>query len=232
MTKSYVEYILSKCNDAAVSSICRLYKTKADFISSAQKGFNGTDYILGQELLIYAAEDFIAENGYIVDSELGQDTRKVLSRFCRNLKKMKIQNRQWEDIDREFMFNSMTDLNWLLSSKYYHVQKNLIGKIELLTSPEVIRIWLKKALEHVIYEAALNDKGRCEQYESAQLIRYQIFSGVHPDSQVRDLYAQGCTFSDFKNLESQAHECSIRRMALFYGLAATAARAEEIRRMR
>lgn len=232
MTKSYVEYILSKCSDSAVSSVCRLYKTKSDFISSAQKGFNGTDYILGQGLMIYAAEDFIAENGYIVDNELGKDARKVLSRFCRNLKKMKIQNRQWEDIDREFMFNSMTDLNWLLSSKYYHVQKNLIGKIELLTSPEVIRIWLKKALEHVIYEAALNDKGRCEQYESAQLIRYQIFSGDHPDSQVRDLYAQGCTFSDFKNLESQAHECSIRHMALFYGLAATAARAEEIRRMR
>ena len=33
-------------------------------------------------------------------------------------------------------------------------------------------------------------------------------------------------------LEAQARECSIRRMALFYGLTATAARAEEIRRMR
>lgn len=232
MTKSYVEYVLSKCNDAAVSNVCRLYKTKVDLISSAQKGFNGTDYILGQGLLIYAAEDFIAENGYIVDSELGQDARKVFSRFCRNLKEMKIENRQRIDIDREFMFNSMTDLNWLLSSKYYHVQKNLIGKIELLTSPVVIRIWLKKALEDVIYEAALNDKERCEQYESAQLMQYQIFSGVYPDSQVRDIYAQGCTSSDFKNLESQAHECSIRRMALFYGLTATAARAEEIRRIR
>ena len=49
---------------------------------------------------------------------------------------------------------------------------------------------------------------------------------------LRDLYAQGCTGSDFKNLEAQARECSIRRMALFYGLTATAARAEEIRRMR
>lgn len=91
---------------------------------------------------------------------------------------------------------------------------------------------MKKALEDVIYEAALNDKERYEQYKSAQLMRYQIFPGVHPDPQVRDIYAQGCTSSDFKNLESQAHECSIRRMALFYGLTATAARAEEIRRIR
>ena len=232
MTKSYVEYILSKCNDASVSSVCGLHKTKADFISSAQKGFNGTDYILGQGLLIYAAEDFVAENGYIVDSELGHDARKILSRFCRNLEEMKTENLQRIDIDREFMFNSMTDLNWLLSSKYYYTQKNLVGKIELLKSSTMIRIWVKKALEDVIYETALYDEERCKQYESAQLIRYQIFSGVHPDSQVRDLYAQGCTGSDFKNLEAQARECSIRRMALFYGLTATAARAEEIRRMR
>lgn len=232
MTKSYVEYVLSKCNDAAVSNVCRLYKTKVDLISSAQKGFNGTDYILGQGLLIYAAEDFIAENGYIVDSELGQDARKVFSRFCRNLKEMKIENRQRIDIDREFMFNSLTDLNWLLSSKYYYTQKNLVGKIELLKSSTMIRIWVKKVLEDVIYETALYDEECCKQYESAQLIRYQIFSGVHPDSQVRDLYAKGCTGSDFKNLEAQARECSIRRMALFYGLTATAARAEEIRRMR
>ena len=202
MTKSYVEYVLSKCNDAAVSNVCRLYKTKVDLISSAQKGFNGTDYILGQGLLIYAAEDFIAENGYIVDSELGQDARKVFSRFCRNLKEMKIENRQRIDIDREFMFNSLTDLNWLLSSKYYYTQKNLVGKIELLKSSTMIRIWVKKVLEDVIYETALYDEERCKQYESAQLIRYQIFSGVHPDSQVRDLYAKGCTGSDFKNLEA------------------------------
>lgn len=232
MTNSYVEYILSRCNDTAVSSVCRLYKTNADLISSAQKGFNGTEYILGQELLIYAAEDFIAENGYIVDGELGKDTRKVLSRFRRNLNRMKTDNRQRIDIDREFMFNSMTDLNWLLSSKYYYTQKKLVGKIELLKSSTMIRIWVKKALEDEIYKTALYDEERCKQYESAQLMRYQIFSGVHPDSQVRDLYAQGCTGSDFKNLEAQARECSIRRMALFYGLTATAARAEEIRRMR
>lgn len=145
---------------------------------------------------------------------------------------MKTENRQRIDIDREFMFNSLTDLNWLLSSKYYYTQKNLAGKIELLKSSTMIRIWVKKALEDVIYETALYDEERCKQYESAQLIRYQIFSGVHPDSQVRDLYAKGCTGSDFKNLEAQARECSIRRMALFYGLTATAARAEEIRRMR
>ena len=161
MSKSYVEYILSKCNDTTVSSVCRLYKSKADLISSAQKGFNGKDYILGQGLLIYAAEDFIAENGYIVDSELGKDARKVLSRFCKNLKEMKEEKRQQIDIDREFMFNSMTDLNWLLSSKYYHVQKELIGKIELLTSSADIQIWLKKALEDVIYEAVLYDEQGC-----------------------------------------------------------------------
>ena len=36
MTKIYVEYILSKCNDATVSSVCGLYKTK-ELISSVQK---------------------------------------------------------------------------------------------------------------------------------------------------------------------------------------------------
>ena len=174
-------------------------KRKQSLFHLHRKDFNGTDYILGQGLLIYAAEDFVAENGYIVDSELGHDARKILSRFCRNLEEMKTENRQRIDIDREFMFNSLTDLNWLLSSKYYYTQKNLVGKIELLKSSTMIRIWVKKVLEDVIYETALYDEERCKQYESAQLIRYQIFSGVHPDSQVRDLYAKGCTGSDFKN---------------------------------
>ncbi len=232
MIESYFEYILSMCGDTTLSSVCNIYKTKADSISAAKKGFNGKNYILGQGLLIFAAEDFIAENGYIADSELGKDAKKVLSRFCRNLKKMKKDNQQRIEVDKEFMFNSLTDLNWLLSSKYYYVKNNLSGKIELLTLPTLIRIWLKKALEDVIYEKALYYQERCEQYSSAQLFRYQLLSGAHPDSEVKKLYAQGYTSSDFESLESQTRECSIKCMALFFGLTATAARVEEIRRMR
>lgn len=230
--ESYVEYTLSRCSDTVLLSVCDLFRTKADLISAAQKGFNGTEYILGQGLLVLAAKDFISENGYIVSDELGKDANKVLSRFYRNLMDMNAKNRQYFDIDREEMFNVLTDLNWLLSSKYYYVQKQRSGKIDLLISHSMIRIWLKKALNEVLYEAAIYDEERCKQYESAQLTRYQIFSGCYPDQQVRELYAQGYTGSDFKELRAQAHECSIRRMALFYGLTATAERAEEIRIMR
>lgn len=230
MNESYVEYLMKHCSDRSLSRVCEIYKTRDDLISDAKREFNGTNYILGQKTLIQAACSFISENGYLVSAEFGKDAMKVFRRFQSSIMELKEEEQHGVDIDGERMFNSMTDLNWLLSSKYYHIQNNLQGKIELIPAYPMMRIWLRKALNEELYKVALYDRERCYQYSTAQLVRYQFFSGCHPDAQVRNLYAQGYTGSDFKILESQAREHSIAYMALYYGMTVTAARVEEIRR--
>ncbi len=232
MVKSYFEYTLEQCSESVIPAVCSLFKTKTKLLEAATKGFNGNDHILGQGWLILAAVDFIAEHGYIGFSELDSDAKKLYARCERNLKEMKQENRNHIDIDREKLFNVLVELNWLLSSKYTHIQRRESGLISLLESPSIIRIGLRKGLAEVLYETALYDKGKSEQYGTAQLTRYAFLPGMHPDSQVRDLFAQGYTSSNFKELQEQARECSIQKMALFYGLTATAAKAEQIRRIR
>lgn len=232
MKESYVEYILSECTDSAVSRVCELYKTRNDLINTAKEGFNGRKDILEQRLLLSGAKDIISDNGYIFSRDYDEDGIIIFSRFKRKLKRICIANVRRKDIDREDLFNALTDLNWLLSSKYSHVQRELHGKIALLSSYSMIRSCTKKALKEIIYKEALYTKERYEQYESAQLIRYHLFPGRHPDDEVRRLISENYTIDEFKELSSQAYVQNIRNMALYYGLTATAARVEEIWRMR
>lgn len=232
MVKSYFEYTLEQCSENVIPAVCSLFKTKTELLEAATKDFNGNNHILGQGSLILAAVDFIAEHGYIGYSELDSDAKKLFARCERNLKELKQENRNHIDIDREKLFNVLVDLNWLFSSKYTHIQRRESGLISLLVSPSKIRIGLRKGLAEVLYETAIYDKGRSEQYGTAQLIKYAFLPRMHPDPQVRDLFAQGYTYSDFKRWQEEARECSIQRMALFYGLTVTAAKAEQIRRIR
>lgn len=232
MVESYFEYTLSQCSERIIPAVCSLYKTKEELLEEANKGLNGNDHILGQGLLVLAAIDFISEHGYIVSSELNNDARKIHTRCERNLKKMKQENMRHIDIAREQIFNVLVDLNWLFSSKYMHVQKKQSELISLLMSPVSIRIGLKNGLRDVLYNTALYDKDRSKQYMKAQLTRYQYLHEMHPDFQVRDLFAQGYTSSDFKELQDQAYKSYTQHIALFYNLTATAAKAEQIRRMR
>lgn len=231
MVKSYVEYILLDCDDSSVSRVSTRFKTKDEFLSSAMKGFNGKSNILGQGYLINSAVGLAGENGYLSSRNLGRDAEKVHLRCTNHLGKMYRENRACTDVDREQMFNVLTDVNWLLSSKYFHDHKNRNGLVTLLESPIMIRIWAKNALEDVLYRTALEAGERSKQYETAQLFRYQISPLFHRDPEVRAMLSQGYAPSDFKELQLKAHDESIEFMALFYGLTATAARAENIRRM-
>ena len=230
MVESYFEYVLSRSTDSSLASVCSIFGNRTDLQMEALKGFNGSNYILGQGDLIFAAIELLSSNGYFEEFRFNQDALRILQKCRDRLNNLKDQNKQHIDVDREYLFDVLTDVNWLLSSYYYNVQHNVVGKWPLLESPSRSRIWIKKALGDVIYKEALYDKDRSEQYRTAQLKRYQIFRGVHPDAQVKEFFAKGYTASDFKELESQARKCSIRHMALFFGLTATAAREETIRR--
>lgn len=231
MVKSYLEYTLERCSESVIPTVCSLYTTKTELIKDATKGFNGKNSVLGQGWLISAAIELISREGYIFPSELSKDANKVYARCKRNLEGMEQENRQYVNIDYEKTFNTLVDLNWLFSSKYTHMLSGNNGYISLLTSPSSINNGLRIGLKNVIYDVALYAKDRSEQYETAQSMRYALFPGTHPDSQVRSFFAQGYSHGDFKHLQDQARISSIMKMALFFALTATAAKAEQIRQI-
>lgn len=229
--ESYFEYILAQCSDTVIPRVCFGVKTKEQLISSAQNGFNGEPYILGQHWLISAADDLLSVDGYLTYDDFGNDGQKVHIRCKRALDEMLNENWQHIDIDKDRLFDVLVEVNWLLASKHYHVQNQKSGPVLLLGTLASVFLWTKKALNEIVLKNALCEQDRMEQYKTAQLKRYQVFRGCHPDQEVRDFYAQGYTYSDFKELQDQARNSGIRHMALFYGLTATAAFAEELRRM-
>lgn len=230
MTESYVEYILSKCGDSEVAFVCKRFKTKDALLKAAMRGINGETRILGQWNIISHSFDLVNDS-YIDVRSLNHDAEKLHRRIYDNFKAMKNEVRNGYNIDKERLFNALVDLNWLIAS-YYKYDNEHQKQIPLLENSLQIRNELKIALEDLFYDNALYDIERSQQYESAIKVRYQIFNGLHPDAEVRELYSKGYTGYDFKERKKQALDHGVKNMALYFALTATSARAEQIRRMR
>lgn len=228
MKESYVEYIISQCSDLVVASVCKRFKTKDELLKAALKGINGRTYILGQWNILSHSFD-VVDN--IDIHRLSYDAKKLHHKTQNNFQIMKSEAQNHHYIDKERLFDALVDLNWLLVS-YYKYDNEHQKQIPLLENSLQIRNELKIALEDLFYDNALYDIERSQQYESAIKVRYQIFNGLHPDAEVRELYSKGYTGYDFKERKKQALDHGVKNMALYFALTATSARAEQIRRMR
>ena len=231
MKETYVEYILANCRESSVSWVCSRYKTKEELLNAAHKGFAGENRILGLWNILSHSLDII-DDGYIKVRSLSPDAKKLHLRVFNNLSTMKNDTRNRSNVDKERLFNTLVDLNWLISSYYHFDNDEHYGQILLFESPSEMKQELPNALDDLFYNQALYDIERSKQYESATKIGYQIFNGLHPDDEVREYFSRGYTYSDFERLKEQAHECGVKNMSLYFALTATAARAEQIRRLR
>lgn len=231
MKESYVEYIISQCSDLVVASVCSRFKTKEELLKAALKGINGRTYILGQWNILSHSFD-IVDKSYIDVHRLSYDAKKLHRRIHNNFQIMKNEAKNHCYIDKERLFDALVDLNWLIASYYKYDENEHQEQIPLLDNSLQIRDELKNALDDLFYDDALYFIERSQQYESATKIGYQIFNGLHPDAEVRELYSQGYTGNDFKERKKQALDCGVKNMALYFALTATLARTEQIRRMR
>ena len=229
MINSYVENILSGCRDISFQRVCEVFGSSSEMINDAKKGCGRLSNILDQGYLIPAALCLVENSGCFKRMELSGDADIVFNRVDNKLCKMNSEIINHNILIYEDIFNVLVELNWLLASKCFYEEKRLIGKIGLI-NPSKRTLWEKKALKYYIYDNIVFLNDRCDQYESAQSLTFQLLPGLHPDSEVRDLYKNGCTAFGFKNLQTDAQTEIIRYRALFYGLTATSVRAYEMRR--
>lgn len=231
MIESYFEYCIKRCDDYDIASVCDIYKTKTDIIQAAKQGFNG-EKILGQVHLISGADSFLLDNGFVCRERMGRDIKKLYNRFTSKIEKMKETNGKCMDVGREYMFNALIELNWLIPSLYKPIVEGNQSCVELLESQDECKFWLQKAISEEIYDGAIRSKEYSEHFKEAQSFKYSIFTGLIPYPEVNDyISAVGDDYRGLKQQEEYNRTESINYMALFFGLTATAALAEKIRRM-
>ena len=125
------------------------------------------------------------------------------------------------------------DLNWLLAS----VESAERGQVQLLVNPNEIEIALRKHLAK-LHESALLDSKECLYIREAREARKKFFIGFfkfqYDESRKYTAMDEGFHFlisdRELDDLEENFNDNSISKMTLFFGLTATAALAEDIRR--
>ncbi len=231
LTESYLEYCIENCEDTDIAIFSDIYKTKKDLFNAAKQGFNGCDDILGQGNIIIASKSVLLDEGLVCYENFNRDTRKLYDRFVHNISKLNDDNSKRIDVDKDFLFDTLVDLNWLISSLFKPIAENSVsGEIALIVSYPERCIWLKKAL-NILYNTALRDKETGEHYKEAHSGLYTIFTGAIPYREVKDyIVATNATSSDLIKQERHFYNESIEYMALYYALITTAAVYERIRK--
>ena len=231
--ESYFEYCIKQCDDEDIAIFCDLYKTKAEILRVAKLGFGGCTNILVQGYLIPAASTFLEDNGLAAYDNMNRDLRKLYDRYTCNIKKMKSDSDNRILVDNDALFDVLVDLIWLIPSLYKpYTEGELLEENNGLIESRDLRIqWLKTALKKEAYDYAWSSMETSEHFKEAQNVKYSFFPRLIPYSEVRSFIETfGDDSSQLKRMEKGCYLGSIESMSLFFGLIATAARAEKIRR--
>ncbi len=228
---SYFEIILSECTDDTIHMFCSLYDTKDEIRKAALSGYKGRT-IIDLSSVIQGALDLVGEEGYFQQQLMNMDAKKIFMSCKEKLNALEEQKNRYGSVDCEQMFDALWYCNWLLASQFYYNDMNLKGNVALIETQSVYRQYLKRALREVVYDCALQNDNRSRKIEKGQGWVYRFLPGLHPDDEMGRYYAQNVTTSQFKKMQADSEQMRAYWLALFYALTVTAARADEIRRMR
>ncbi len=223
MTNTYFDYVLSQCRAQGISSICEVVSTRKKLKEKANSEFNGCNNITADWRLLKSVKICLNNRGIIDPKTLGQDALEVYNK-CRDVISSE------ESIDYDRFFDMLVDFNWLQASIQY--AKNEPSRyIDLLSDPSRIRCFLKDYLLGV-YNGAVEDSNECVYIDEAIRAKGKLFTGLYPFQYEESKYYASPEFltSDLSSIQHERRENSHKGMALFYGLTATAALAENIRR--
>ena len=223
MASTYFDYVLSQCRTSGIGSVCDVVSTRRALIEMAYSEFSGCHNITSDSRLCETVKVCLDNHGIIDPNTLGRDVLEVYSR-CRTMAFSE------ERIDYERWFDLLVDFNWIQAS-IQNTRNGSSGYVELLSDPVRIRRSLKKYLFGV-YEGAVQDSKECVYIDEAIQAKRKFFSGLFPFKYEESRYYASMDLlpSDLRTLQQDRRENSHKGMALFFGLTATAALADNIRR--
>ena len=223
MADTYFEYVLSQCRSPVISTVCEVVSSREALIEKANSGFNGCNNITADWRLLETVKDCLDKHDIIDPNLLGRDSWEVYNK-CRTI--------AFSDgsISYDRFFDLLVDFNWLQAS-IQNTKKGSSRYIELLSNPVIIRHSLKEYLLGV-YNGAVQDSSECVYIDEAIQAKGKFFTGLFPFQYEESRYYASPDFSlqELRAMQQDRKENSHKGMALFFGLTATAALAENITR--
>lgn len=223
MAGTYCEFILLQCKMHTITSVCKVVSTKGALLNISKKEFNGCKNIISDSRLYDSLYDCIRDKNIINPNCLNIDSRIVFDR-CSDF----ILSRCIDDYNK--LFDILVEINWLLAS-YYNSKKNGEKEIILLKNYKTRRECLKEYLWN-LYNLSVEDYNECNYIAEALEIKGKILSGLHKFKyeESRRYLSQEYDYMYLKELQREYRNISINKRTLFYGLTATAALENDIRR--
>ena len=223
MADTYFDYILSQCQTQRIREICEVFSTCKALVENAKSGFNGCNNITADFRLFETVKRCLNNYGIIDPNVLGRDALEIYNR-CRTVAPSEGR------IDYDRLFDLLVDFNWLQAS-IQNAKNDSSRFIELLSDPIIIRLALKEYLLDV-YNGAVQESNECVYIGEAMQARGRIFTGFFPfkHEESRNYAFSNISYLELKSMQQRKRENSYERMSLFFGLTATAALAEDIRR--
>lgn len=228
MQDTYFDHILSRYKGKSIALVSSVFPTKDKLQEAAREEFNGCRNIITDCRLIDAAMLFLKNSDLGDTRSLSVDTKIVFDRCWDRFQQMRESIRAREAVNYDFLFDTMVDCCWLASSMQYSREKNS-GRINLLDDPNQIRVFLRLFLKS-LHNFAISEMNEWTRISEAMKPKWQIFMGLCPDPEVQKYLSRDLSHSDLERMLEERKDNSMNKMALFYGLTATSALAENIRR--
>lgn len=224
MADTYFDYALSQCRVPSISAVCSVDPTRKALQERAKKEFNGCSNITADWRLLKTVSVCLQNQDIINSNQLDADAMTVYER-CREVFLSDIK------IGYERCFDYLNELNWLLAS-VQNAKENNQCHVTLLIDPLKIDEFIKSHLLE-LYNSAVRDNNECVYIKEALQARKKTFSGLYDFQYKESRYylSQEFLHSDLEQMKIDYRDNSICKMALFFGLTATAALAENIRRI-
>ncbi len=220
---NYFDYVLSQCRSQSIKLICEVVPTRRELIDKAAKEFNGCKNITADWRLIRAVQNCFDNSQIINHRSLDFDTRDVFDRCYHSICSK-------EKPSHEQLFEALVDFNWLMAA-IHNSQINKCRMVRLQANHhELIKSTKDFLLE--IYNNAIDEYNECIYIDEALKAKKKFLPHLYDFRFQESRYYASPDFTtfDLQDIKQEHHGNSIEKMSLFYGLTATAALAEDIRR--
>lgn len=223
MADTYFDYVLSQCRTQSIESVCSVDSTRKALQERAAQGFNGCNNVTTDWRLLKVVSTCLQNPDIIANERLNEDAQTIFLR-CKSF--------FLSDVEKGYgcYFDHLVELNWLFASIQNANETNQ-GIISLLIDPDKVLDALNSHLLG-LYNSAIHDNNECVYIEEAIQARKKFCTGLYAFKYEESKYylSLDFTISNLTNMKDELRDNSICKMALFYGLTATAALTDSIRR--
>ena len=225
---TYYEKTISQYPSNSIALVCKEFRNTQQLSQAAEKSFCGIEELTSDRLLINAAEYYLSSIQDEYEFEDGDDIQILFKRCLKKIQCVRKLFRQTE-IDYDLWFEVFVDLCWLISSIKYIKQnrESLTPHVYLIKQPVFIRKYLRDALDD-IYKSAQHIEQEVYRMEEARKIKYQFFEGLYAFRYPESKEYLDLSSKELENMIAKDSNEGIHMMSLYFGLTATAVKANYI----